>query len=222
MRQKVTLESSGSVSPQLKQRSPGFGSWIDKGIAPVQKNDGISCDGEVMHGDTVSVVNTTKSTNQGSGKGCSLLNLLNKGDSSNTKMLGVPSAARKLDYECIADECERNERKDCWDKTCDGSRKSKNSCSKVKDNSSSGGPLRYALHLRFICPFPKKTNRSAQKSKQVSLKEKSGSNMEGERRFYLCNDLRVVFPQRHSDADEGKVCACVVVLLIDCSSSVPY
>lgn len=191
LRQKVTLESSGSISPR---RSPGFRSWIDKGIAPMQKNDDISCDGEALN-----VVNKTKSTNQGNGKGCSLLNLLNKGDSSNTKMVGVPSAA-KLDY-----ECERNERKDCWDKTCDGSRKSPNSCSKVKDNSSSGGPLRYALHLRFICPFPKKTNRSAQKSKHVSLKEKSGLSMEGERRFYLCNDLRVVFPQRHSDADEGKL-----------------
>ena len=30
--------------------------------------------------------------------------------------------------------------------------------------------------------------------------------MNGERRFYLYNDLRVVFPQRHSDTDEGKVC----------------
>lgn len=206
MRQKVTLESSGSISPQLKQRSPGFGSRIDKGIAPMQKNDDIACEGEVMHGDTVNVVNKTKSTNEGNGKGCSLLSLMNKEESSN------PSAA-KPDYEYIADKCERNERKDCWDKTCDGSRKSPNSCSKVKDNSSSGGPLRYALHLRFICPFPKKTNRSAQKSKHASLKEKSGLNMEGERRFYLCNDLRVVFPQRHSDADEGKVYICLVFYL---------
>ncbi|KOM38361.1 hypothetical protein LR48_Vigan03g174300 [Vigna angularis] len=209
LRQKVTLESSGSISPQLKQRSPGFGSWIDKGIAPMQKNDDIACEGEVMHGDAVNVVNKTKSTNQGNGKGCSLLSLMNKEESSNTKLVGVPSAA-KPDYEYISDKCERNERKDCWDKTCEGSRKSPNSCSKVKDNSSSGGPLRYALHLRFICPFPKKTNRSAQKSKHASLKEKSGLNMEGERRFYLCNDLRVVFPQRHSDADEGKVCAYVL------------
>lgn len=211
----MTLESSGSISPQLKQRSPGFGSWIDKGIAPMQKNDDIACEGEVMHGDAVNVVNKTKSTNQGNGKGCSLLSLMNKEESSNTKMVGVPSAA-KPDFEYIGDKCERNERKDCWDKTCDGSRKSPNSCSKVKDNCSSGGPLRYALHLRFICPFPKKTNRSAQKSKHASLKEKSGLNLEGERRFYLCNDLRVVFPQRHSDADEGKVCACLVVLLLDC------
>ena len=30
-------------------------------------------------------------------------------------------------------------------------------------------------------------------------------DLNGERRFYLYNDLRVVFPQRHSDADEGTV-----------------
>ncbi|CAJ1789719.1 unnamed protein product [Sphenostylis stenocarpa] len=205
LRQKVTLESSGSTSPQLKQRSPGFRIGIDRGITPMQKNHYISCDREVMHTDAVNVVNKTKSTNQGNGKGSSLMNLINKEDSSNTKMLGVPSAS-KLDCECIADKSEMDERKNCWDKTCDGSRKLPNSCSKVKDNSSSGGPLRYALHLRFICPFPKKTNRSAQKSRHNSLQEKSGGlNMEGERRFYLCNDLRVVFPQRHSDADEGKL-----------------
>ncbi|KAH1204952.1 hypothetical protein GmHk_16G045778 [Glycine max] len=207
LRQKVTLESTGSTSPQLKQRSTGLNSG-DKGIPSMQKNHDISCDGEVMHTDATNVVNKTKSTNQGNGKGSSLLNLINKEDSSKqslkTKMLGVPSSV-KLDYECITEKCERNERKECWDKTCDESGKPLNSCSKVKDNSSSGGPLRYALHLRFICPFPKKTNRSTQKSKNNSLQENSGLDMEGERRFYLCNDLRVVFPQRHSDADEGKL-----------------
>ncbi|KAG4938311.1 hypothetical protein AAZX31_16G048500 [Glycine max] len=207
LRQKVTLELTGSTSPQLKQRSTGLNSG-DKGIPSMQKNHDISCDGEVMHTDATNVVNKTKSTNQGNGKGSSLLNLINKEDSSKqslkTKMLGVPSSV-KLDYECITEKCERNERKECWDKTCDESGKPLNSCSKVKDNSSSGGPLRYALHLRFICPFPKKTNRSTQKSKNNSLQENSGLDMEGERRFYLCNDLRVVFPQRHSDADEGKL-----------------
>nr|KYP55881.1 Uncharacterized protein KIAA1539 isogeny family [Cajanus cajan] len=108
-------------------------------------------------------------------------------ESSTSPQLKQRSMA-KTDYECITDK---------W--------KSLNSCSKVKDNSSSGGPLRYALHLRFVCPFPKKTSRSAQKCKYNSLQEKSGLDMEGERRFYLCNDLRVVFPQRHSDADEGKL-----------------
>ncbi|KAL2320356.1 hypothetical protein Fmac_029325 [Flemingia macrophylla] len=206
MRQKVTLESS--TSPQLKQRSMGINSAIDKGIPSMQKNHDISYGGEEMHTDATNVVNNTKSTNQGNGKGSSFLNLFNKEDSSkqssNMKMVGVPSPA-KLECECISDKCERNERKECWDKTCVESGKPLNSCLKVKDNSSSGGPLRYALHLRFICPSPKKTNRSAQKCKYNSLQEKSELDMEGERRFYLCNDLRVVFPQRHSDADEGKL-----------------
>ncbi|KAK7395959.1 hypothetical protein VNO78_16599 [Psophocarpus tetragonolobus] len=204
LRQKVTLELTGSTSPQLKQKSTSLNSGIDKGITSMQKNHDISS-GEVRHTDNV--VHKTKSTNQGNGKGSSLLSLINKEDSlrqsSNTKSLGVPSSA-KLDYDCVTDKCERNERKECWDKTFDESGKQLNSCSKVKDNSSSGRPLRYALHLRFICPFPKKT-RSAQKCKYNSLQEKSGLDTEGERRFYLCNDLRVVFPQRHSDADEGKL-----------------
>uniref|UniRef100_A0A368UJP9 Atos-like C-terminal domain-containing protein n=1 Tax=Glycine max TaxID=3847 RepID=A0A368UJP9_SOYBN len=217
LRQKVTLELTGSTSPQLKQRSTGLNSGIDKGIPSMQKNHDISCDGEVMHTDAANVINKTKSTNQGNGKGSSLLNLINKEDSLKqslkTKTLGAPSSV-KLDYECITDKCERNERKECWDKTCHESGKPLNSCSKVKDNSSSGGPLRYALHLRFICPIPKKTIRSAQKSKNNSLQEKSRLDMEGERRFYLCNDLRVVFPQRHSDADEGKVQADKIDVLV--------
>ncbi|KAG4396031.1 hypothetical protein GLYMA_19G097300v4 [Glycine max] len=220
LRQKVTLELTGSTSPQLKQRSTGLNSGIDKGIPSMQKNHDISCDGEVMHTDAANVINKTKSTNQGNGKGSSLLNLINKEDSLKqslkTKTLGAPSSV-KLDYECITDKCERNERKECWDKTCHESGKPLNSCSKVKDNSSSGGPLRYALHLRFICPIPKKTIRSAQKSKNNSLQEKSRLDMEGERRFYLCNDLRVVFPQRHSDADEGKADKIDVLVCVYCA-----
>lgn len=65
---------------------------------------------------------------------------------------------------------------------------------KVKENLSCSGALRYALHLRFICPPLKK----------YSPRGNSGEN-ERERRFYLYNDLRVVFPQRHTDSDEGKV-----------------
>lgn len=123
--------------------------------------------------------------------------------SSEMNMLRVPSSA-KLDHESITDKCARNERKECWHKSCDESAKSL--------NSSTAGPLRYALHLRFICPFPKKSIRSVQKCRNNSLTEKAGLDMEGERKFYLCNDMKVVFPQRHSDADEGKVCAYIVAL----------
>lgn len=61
---------------------------------------------------------------------------------------------------------------------------------------SKSGVLRYALHLKFLCPLRKKASKVGQKK----------SLDDGERRFYLYNDLRVVFPQRHTDSDEGKVC----------------
>lgn len=64
---------------------------------------------------------------------------------------------------------------------------------------SKSGVLRYALHLKFICPLRKKATKLGQK-KSLDAAE------DGERRFYLYNDLRVVFPQRHTDSDEGKVC----------------
>jgi hypothetical protein len=89
-----------------------------------------------------------------------------------------------------------------------GEKKSCCSPSKV-NNSSTGGVLRYALHLRFLCPFSKKSSRSMQRSKPGLSSEplnRSTANDE-ERRFYLYNDIRVVFPQRHSDSDEGEVCS---------------
>ncbi|CBI21305.3 unnamed protein product, partial [Vitis vinifera] len=76
----------------------------------------------------------------------------------------------------------------------------------TNENSTSAGALRYALHLRFLCPS-KKCSRSIQrcKSDPLSIPQRTCLDIEGERRFYLYNDLRVVFPQRHSDADEGKL-----------------
>lgn len=85
------------------------------------------------------------------------------------------------------------------------SRNSVHSNLKIKDNTA--GALRYALHLRFLCPSSKKSSKSLNrcKSDPDSIPEvKNIDNMEG-RRFYLYNDIRVVFPQRHSDSDEGKV-----------------
>ncbi|OVA09632.1 protein of unknown function DUF4210 [Macleaya cordata] len=73
-------------------------------------------------------------------------------------------------------------------------------------NESTSGVLRYALHLRFLCPS-KKCSKSMQrcKSDPLSIPETNSLDSGGERRFYLYNDLRVVFPQRHSDSDEGKL-----------------
>ncbi|OEL32953.1 hypothetical protein BAE44_0006028 [Dichanthelium oligosanthes] len=80
------------------------------------------------------------------------------------------------------------------------------SSSKIND-SSGGGVLRYALHLRFLCPSPKKSSKSMLrcKSDPSSVPYSSNTVAEEERRFYLYNDLRVVFPQRHSDSDEGEL-----------------
>ncbi|CAL9223989.1 unnamed protein product [Arabidopsis halleri] len=63
---------------------------------------------------------------------------------------------------------------------------------------SKSGVLRYALHLKFICPLRKKASKLGQKKSSDAADDK-------ERRFYLYNDLRVVFPQRHTDSDEGKL-----------------
>ncbi|XP_042002630.1 uncharacterized protein LOC121751887 [Salvia splendens] len=72
---------------------------------------------------------------------------------------------------------------------------------------SGSGVLRYALHLRFVCPHSKKSLKNCMKSKSVPSPLPSSDNMDsqGERRFYLYNEMRVVFPQRHSDSDEGKL-----------------
>ncbi|KAH6794729.1 hypothetical protein C2S52_005206 [Perilla frutescens var. hirtella] len=71
---------------------------------------------------------------------------------------------------------------------------------------SGSGVLRYALHLRFVCPHSKKNSKNGLKSKSGPSSLPSSNNMDsqGERRFFLYNDMRVVFPQRHSDSDEGK------------------
>ncbi|KAE9467618.1 hypothetical protein C3L33_00493, partial [Rhododendron williamsianum] len=81
------------------------------------------------------------------------------------------------------------------------------SATKINGNTMGSGVLRYALHLRFLCPFSKKSSRTVQRCKSAPLSAPSISDLdaEGERRFYLYNDMRVVFPQRHSDADEGKL-----------------
>jgi len=89
------------------------------------------------------------------------------------------------------------------------------SSSKIND-SSGGGVLRYALHLRFLCPSSKKSSKSMLrcKSDPSSAPYNSNTVAEEERRFYIYNDLRVVFPQRHSDSDEGEVCKPILAFSI--------
>lgn len=78
------------------------------------------------------------------------------------------------------------------------------SCLKSSKECNGGsGALRYALHLRFLCPLPKKASKKSDETETTGQKKNLDSD--GKRRFYLYNDLRVVFPQRHTDSDEGKV-----------------
>lgn len=109
-----------------------------------------------------------------------------------------------------ADTCPRTADKGfSWVDRChETDQKSAQACSKVNGSHSNVGALRYALHLRFLCPSHKKCLRSVQKNKSDPLSglQHSSIDNEKEQKIYLYNDLRVVFPQRHSDADEGKVC----------------
>ncbi|XP_040968467.1 uncharacterized protein [Gossypium hirsutum] len=105
--------------------------------------------------------------------------------------------------------CNNDQCKDyaCTDACQKSDRKLSHGCAKVNEHTNSVGSLRYALHLRFLCPSPKKGPKSFLrcKSDPGSVPQKTGIEKDGDRRFYLYNDLRVVFPQRHSDADEGKL-----------------
>ena len=77
----------------------------------------------------------------------------------------------------------------------------------VTKGEGTGGVLKYALHLRFICPPLKNHGKDKACSAQFCSTSVNGLKVVEveERRFYIYGDLRVVFPQRHSDADEGKV-----------------
>ncbi|CAN8266342.1 unnamed protein product [Cochlearia groenlandica] len=74
----------------------------------------------------------------------------------------------------------------------------------IKSCNGGSGALRYALHLRFICPLPKRASKKPEEA-ETTTGQKKNLDSDGKRRFYLYNDLRVVFPQRHTDSDEGKL-----------------
>ncbi|KAM7279068.1 hypothetical protein ACFE04_006202 [Oxalis oulophora] len=98
-----------------------------------------------------------------------------------------------------------------YENTCGKSqeceRETNHDCSKANETKTSTGALRYALHLRFLCPSLKKGSQSVRRctTDLLTLSQNENSDIDGERRFYLYNDMRVVFPQRHSDTDEGKL-----------------
>lgn len=73
----------------------------------------------------------------------------------------------------------------------------------------SSGVLRYALHLRFLCAAARRCSKVIRRCKSDPMAAPPSPHEAGleahERRFYLYSDLKVIFPQRHTDADEGKV-----------------
>ena len=174
----------------------------------IEKGNPIQFSQEVMDADGFDTLNTIRSLDketEATSEASNLMDLIDKGDlskSPNMPRASVCSFMLEKDCNNAGDGKYQN----CAE-TCQGTEKKPvHSCSRVNENNGTAGALRYALHLRFICPFPK-NSRSMQrcKSDPLSIPEKTGMDMDGDRRFYLYNDLKVVFPQRHSDADEGKV-----------------
>ncbi|KAF5456974.1 hypothetical protein F2P56_021116 [Juglans regia] len=215
LRQKLTLASSSPNSAQLKQGHIDINSKvIDKGVPVSQQSRTIQFSEEVRSAGGVGTVHTVRSVDQKNeinrSEESKRVDSTDKGELSkkflNMGGLGCPSFV--IEHGCDTDQCQRIEGKDnsCAGKCCETLGKS-HGCSKVNDNTAGAGALRYALHLRFICPFITKCSKSVRKCKYDPLSAPQNKHVEGERRFYLYNDLRVVFPQRHSDADEGKLSA---------------
>ncbi|KAL2623971.1 hypothetical protein R1flu_008216 [Riccia fluitans] len=81
----------------------------------------------------------------------------------------------------------------------------------LKNVEGGGNSLRYALHLRFMCPLKKDKcggippAENPGSPRVVSLGTNQGPAVKDERRFYIYEDLRVIFPQRQADSDEGKL-----------------
>ena len=101
-------------------------------------------------------------------------------------------------YSCQNDEV---------DASCKTEVKCEPGCSRANPNATAVGALRYALHLRFLCTLPKRSSISVRQADPSLASERNKTDTQDHRRFYLYDDLKVVFPQRHSDADEGKVCS---------------
>lgn len=198
LRQKVTLACSPN-SPLSRQGKTDLNSKVIEAK-------------EVENTAGVHIVHTTRSVDQKTeirSEGSNFVDSIDEGDMSKvspkTGRVSIPSFLVEKSFNNEEYRSSNGKERKCVDACYGTDRKHVHGCSRV--NQSSNGALRYALHLRFICPFPKKSSRSVQrcKSDPLSTPQRTGLDMDGERRFYLYNDLRVVFPQRHSDADEGKL-----------------
>ncbi|CAK7336791.1 unnamed protein product [Dovyalis caffra] len=131
-------------------------------------------------------------------------------DATNSTRLDTVNNTRSSDYSRFSNnESKITDVEDCSppnsSRLCIS--KSVHGSSKVNANTTGAGVLRYALQLQFMCPLPKKSSRSFQRCKSDPSSVPAADNMDidSERRFYLYSNMRVVFPQRHSDSDEGKL-----------------
>ncbi|KAJ6374571.1 hypothetical protein OIU78_030137 [Salix suchowensis] len=131
-------------------------------------------------------------------------------DATNSIRLDTVHNTRSPDHSRLSNtECKNTGVEDCnppnSSRLCIS--KSVHGTSKVNENTTGAGALRYALQLQFLCPLPKKSSRSFQRSisDASSVPAANKMDIDSERRFYLYSNMRVVFPQRHSDSDEGKL-----------------
>lgn len=205
LRQKITLASS-KASAELQQ---------DNKVHDVKLEDTRSLDHSPVEDDT-KLRNACEviTRNAVPDKSYECLNL--DGATGKGEQLSQFRTSQKISASFLlaANECNKGKCQDAGnEKSCVAlsnatERKSSSvPTSNVKDALNSSGALRYAIHLRFLCPPAKKCSKSVQrcKSDPIELQQNNYKQDERERRFYLYNDVRVVFPQRHTDSDEGKL-----------------
>ncbi|KAK6912931.1 Protein FAM214, C-terminal [Dillenia turbinata] len=224
LRQRATLASAGPISRQLKHGRKDLDMTVEDCACPISgKRDAtqertitarsnplqFSSTKKCYPADTLHTIGSTKHSSEVKGLE-DLPNSLNMGTQSDQfpQLRTMHSSPSILDNRCNHGGCSPRLENHTWTDAChETDRKSANGCSKVKDNMTGAGTLRYALHLRFLCPNTKRSSRSVQrcKSDPLSVSKRTALDLKGDRKFYLYNDLRVVFPQRHSDSDEGKL-----------------
>ncbi|KAJ6424154.1 hypothetical protein OIU84_025021 [Salix udensis] len=201
LRQKVSLASSGPTSTELKQGQMGLDPKVKDKVSPVSQKS---------HPEYPATSVCQKSKNKGS-ESCDIVDTVDARNfpKQSPNLEKVTADSLMLEANCSTPKCLTTSGKESAEvETCNKTgRTPTHCCSKINENTPGGGALRYALHLRFLCPSLKKSSKSIQKcaSDPIAIPQKMSLGVEGERRFYLYNDLRVVFPQRHSDSDEGKL-----------------
>lgn len=208
LRQKATISSSVAASMQSREGKVDHNNKMaDNAMLASQRGEDKVVSKNIMETNGINTEHkweSLKNGNENRRESSDMVDFIHNGDASEQIFDNQKKDSASVGVE---NRYERPDQKDgCWvENFCATDKKLLHVCSKVNENTA--GALRYALHLRFLCPFPKKSSRSSRKSKSDSLsaQNKPHLDIDGERKFYLYNDMRVVFPQRHSDSDEGKV-----------------